>query len=56
MQYIVIMNGGLECRTTDGVIKEFKQGDIFYVEDTTASGSKGHFTKASTFYAHDVVS
>lgn len=41
-QYIVLLDGGVEIETSLGEIRQFQNGEILLVEDTTG---KGHKTK-----------
>ncbi len=39
-QYIVILEGAISIEVTSGEIREFHQGDVFIVADTTGKGHK----------------
>lgn len=41
-QYILLLDGGVEIETSLGEIRQFQNGEILLVEDTTG---KGHKTK-----------
>lgn len=44
-QFIVLLDGKIEIETSDGEIRQFKGGDVLYVEDLTG---KGHRTRNVT--------
>ena len=44
-QFIVLLDGEIEIETSDGEIRQFKGGEILFVEDLTG---KGHRTRNIT--------